>query len=65
MSGYARGKGAAAEVAQIMEREFYALLEHYCDPKLQSSSRSDSHQVCSVDEHQPLVGLMTPAALRL
>lgn len=61
---YARGKAAAADMAQIMEKEFHALLEIYCNPEFyQCNNDEDSNTGYHVlsKGHQVLVGLVTPA----
>ena len=52
---YRRGKEAAADMAQIEENEFHALLEYYCDPNLELASPLKA---------QPIIGLVTPAQFR-
>ena len=52
---YRRGKEDAADMAQIEEAEFHALLDHYCDPNL---------ELTSPPKTQPMVGLVTPAQFR-
>ena len=53
---YTRGLKAAADKAIITEKEFWALLEIYCDPNLN----------CARDAiaEDPIIGLITPAQLR-
>jgi hypothetical protein len=62
---YARGKAAAADMAQIMEKEFHALLEIYCNPEFyvrcNNDGESNSGYNSSAQGHQILVGLVTPA----
>ena len=50
--GIAKGKEAAADMAQIYESEFLALLDRYCDPSWTPEELGDV---------QPIVGLMSPA----
>lgn len=49
---YVKGKEVAADVAAISEREFWSLLDVYCDPKLELTSEEMTTQ--------PILGLITP-----
>lgn len=50
-----KGKEAVAELAQIREVEFLALLDRYCNPEL---------DILASEETQPILGLITPAQFR-
>ena len=53
---YTRGKEAAIDLVSISEDEFLALLEYYCDPKLDYGANSL--------KSQPIVGLVSPRDFR-
>ena len=53
---YTRGLEAAADKAIITEKEYWALLETYCDPELDCAR--------SAIPEDPIIGLITPAHFR-
>lgn len=67
---YARGKEAAGDMAMIMEKEFHAVLEHYCDPAFYINGADDTvadkagRSNASSHTHQALIGLVSPAQFR-
>lgn len=72
---YARRKEAAADLAAVKEKEFWALLEIYCDPQLQDSyleeekvgeenQTNNNNKKKKEMPDQPIVGLITPAQFR-
>lgn len=54
--GYTRGLEAAADKAIITEKEYWALLETYCDPILDCAR--------SAIPEDPIIGLITPSQFR-
>lgn len=58
---YARGKEVAADMAQIMEKEFHALLEYYCNPAVVFGQEGEQENRRLAQAHQVLIGLVTPA----
>lgn len=50
-----KGKEAAGDLAPIYEKEFLALLDHYCNPEL---------RIHEPEGAQPIIGLVTPAQFR-
>lgn len=49
-----RGNGDIAELVEISEAEFLAILDHYCDPSLEIGP----------EQAQPIIGLVSPARIR-
>lgn len=50
----AKGKEMASDLSPIFEKDFLALLDHFCDPNL----------VLTPEQSQPIIGLVTPAQFR-
>lgn len=50
----AKGKEMASDLSPIFEKDFLALLDHFCDPDL----------VLTPEQSQPIIGLVTPAQFR-
>lgn len=50
----AKGKELASDLSPVFEKDFLALLDHFCDPSL----------VLSPEQSQAIIGLVTPAQFR-